>query len=167
MCPLRSDQSSTPSTRGGGEAGMGARRSKRSSVWRLDRHQHVFALTSRRSASQFFGDGTESAGLSIGAARMGRREIVKRLGKSFARTRRIGAEKSTYLDTKPNGIVHQGHVCQGARIPTVNLHRCLSTVRTRHSLLRATNRQEEGLAFTSDLLKQQIRVCRKQQGGYG
>src|SRR5258706_1337757 len=125
------DQSSTPSTSGGGASGTGKQRNNRSIVWRLDRHLHVFALTSRRSASQFFGNGTESAGLSSGAACMGRREIGKRLSKGGASTRRIGAEKSTYLDTEPNGIVHQGQVCHGARIPTVNLHRCLSTVRRR------------------------------------
>src|SRR2546429_26825 len=33
------------------------------------RHLHVFTLTSRRSASQFFGDGTEPAGLSARATR--------------------------------------------------------------------------------------------------
>src|SRR5437588_11978031 len=59
-----------------------------------DRHQHVFALTRRRSASQFFGDGTESAGLSIGSTSMGHYEIGKRLGKGFTNTSRVGAEKS-------------------------------------------------------------------------
>src|SRR5947207_8290024 len=37
-----------------------------------DRHLHVFALTSRRAASQFFGDSTEPASLSVRATRMGR-----------------------------------------------------------------------------------------------
>src|SRR2546423_2043378 len=132
-----------------------------------DGHQDVFALTRRRSASQFFGDATESAGLSIGATSMGHYEIGKRLGKGFTSTSRIRAEKSTHLDTESNGIVHQRHVRQSARIPTVNLCRDFRTVRTRNGLLRRTNRQEEGLAFTGDLLKQQVRARRKHQGGYG
>src|SRR6266487_5605541 len=57
-----------------------------------DRHLYVFTLKSRRSASQFFGDGTEPAGLPARATRMGRCKIGKRLGKCFARTSRIGTE---------------------------------------------------------------------------
>src|SRR5260370_33770258 len=51
-----------------------------------DRHQHAFALTSRRSASQFLGNGTESAGLSTGATRMGHRQIRQRLHQGYAST---------------------------------------------------------------------------------
>src|SRR5258706_11082162 len=104
------DQSSTPSTSGGGASGTGKRRNKRSIVWRLDRHQHIFTLTRRRPSSQFFGNGTESAGLSSGATRMGHHEIGKRLGKGGASTSRIGAEKTAYLNTGHKGIIHQGHV---------------------------------------------------------
>jgi hypothetical protein len=42
---------------------------------------------------------------------MGYRQIGKWFGKGDASTSRIAAEKSTHLDTKQNGIVHQGYVC--------------------------------------------------------
>jgi len=130
-----------------------------------DRHLHVLALPSRRSASQFFGDGTESAGLSIGATSMGHRYIDKWLGKGFACTSSIGAEKSTHLDAQPDGIVHQRDICQDARIATVNFHRFLSTVRAGKRSPRRANGQKEDLALTSHLLKQEVRARRKQQGG--
>jgi len=97
---------------------------------------------------------------------MGYRQIGKWFGKGFASTSSVGAEKSTDLATQHNGIVHQRHIGQGARIPTVNLARNVRTVRTRHRLLGGTNRQEEDLAFAGDLLEQQIRARRKHKGSY-
>ena len=75
------------------------------------RHLHVCTFASCRSASQFFGDGTKSAGLSISATSMGYRQIGKKFGKGRSSTSSIGAEKSTYLDTKHHNIVHPGDIC--------------------------------------------------------
>ena len=98
---------------------------------------------------------------------MGHRKIGKRLGKGFASTSKIGTEKPTHLDTEHNGIFHQGEVCERACIPAMNLDRTFLTQRTRNGLLQGTDRQDEGLTFTGDLLKQQVRARRKQKGGYG
>jgi hypothetical protein len=96
---------------------------------------------------------------------MGYRQVSKPLGEGFTSTSSIDAEKSTHLNTKHNGIVHQGDICQGASIATMNLPRFLSTVRTGTHWRFSANGQQEDLAFTGDLLKQQVRTRREQQGG--
>src|SRR5205809_7901190 len=103
----------------------------------------------------------------MGATSTGLCQVGKRLGKGFATTERIGTEKSAHMDMKPNGIVHQGHICQSTSISAVHFRRHLSTVRTCNSLFRGRNSQEDSLAFTGDLFKQEVRARRKQQGSYG
>src|SRR5437867_10584805 len=77
----------------------------------------------------------------MGATSTGLCQVGKRLGKGFATTERIGTEKSAHMDMKPNGIVHQGHICQSTSISAVHFRRHLSTVRTCNSLFRGRNSQ--------------------------
>src|SRR5438046_9217261 len=99
----------------------------------------------------------------MGATRTGTGQGGKRIGKGIATTERIGTEKSAHMDMKPNGIVHQGHICQSTSISAVHFRRHLSTVRTCNSLFRGRNSQEDSLAFTGDLFKQEVRARRQQQ----
>jgi len=115
------DQSSTPGTRGVGQAGTGARRSTRSKVCRLTGILHALLTRAPGLPPACHGNGTQEFALPTHSTSVGCRKVRKGLCKGFAGAESVAAKEATNLYLEPHGGIHTGQVCQSARVSTVNL----------------------------------------------